>query len=40
MQEVERLITIWKDHNVWMMEVIPCFLLKACCQVGSRRDYQ
>ncbi len=31
LQEILRIVSVCKDHTVWVMEIVPHFLLKACC---------
>jgi hypothetical protein len=31
LKEIDRIVTVCKEHEVWVMEIIPRFLLKACC---------
>jgi hypothetical protein len=30
--EIDRIVRVCKDHEVWLMEIVPRFLLKACCE--------
>jgi hypothetical protein len=32
LREIDRIIRVCKDHEVWLMEIVPRFLLKACCE--------
>jgi hypothetical protein len=32
LREIDRIIRVCKDHEVWLMEIVPRFLLMACCE--------
>ncbi len=32
LREIDRIVTVCKEHEVWVMEIVPRFLLKACCE--------
>ncbi len=29
---IDRIVSVCKEHEVWVMEIVPHFLLKACCE--------
>ncbi len=31
LKEINRIVSVCKEHEVWVMEIVPRFLLKACC---------
>jgi hypothetical protein len=31
LREIDRIVRVCKDHEVWLMEIVLHFLLKACC---------
>jgi hypothetical protein len=32
LREIDRIVRVCKDHEVWLMEIVPRFLLKTCCE--------
>ncbi len=32
LKEIDRIVTVCEEHEVWVMEIVPCFLLKTCCE--------
>ncbi len=32
LREIDRIVTVCKDHEVWVIETVPRFLLKTCCE--------